>query len=341
MDQVTLSKYLGGDEAHTHLVKGLDVALARRVRREINKGITETNTKKLLPPKQTEKSTVIMVRDANEARELLQNVKIESISSELGQQILRCLKRSHLPSLDLSKVTVPASPAGLAIQRSTLTFSTLGDPRDRNRAWELPLESMQASVSKAAHGVSSNTEAVGATSLDSALLHQIQCAFGRHTTSIEDIHGRSSDDNGQTYSHLADNGGDDEDEEDIFDEDDDYAPPTQAGSKRPISYGKCSEDSQSQGIGQSIFSGLTAPRLPQSTPAASSRPVSEERAVSKHKVISRDVLGAMSQALKNEPKEGISITSYSGGYGEEMDVDFDVGFDADEGDDTRGKSERK
>jgi IK cytokine len=97
MDQVTLSKYLGGDEAHTHLVKGLDVALARRVRREINKGITETNTKKLLPAKQTEKSTVIMVRDANEARELLQNVKIESISSELGQQILRCLKRSHLP----------------------------------------------------------------------------------------------------------------------------------------------------------------------------------------------------------------------------------------------------
>jgi IK cytokine len=37
MDQVTISKYLGGDEEHTHLVKGLDVALARRVRREMDK----------------------------------------------------------------------------------------------------------------------------------------------------------------------------------------------------------------------------------------------------------------------------------------------------------------
>ena len=32
LDQAEISKYLGGDEAHTHLVKGLDVALARSVR---------------------------------------------------------------------------------------------------------------------------------------------------------------------------------------------------------------------------------------------------------------------------------------------------------------------
>ena len=32
--QAELSKFLGGDEQHTHLVKGLDVALASKIRRE-------------------------------------------------------------------------------------------------------------------------------------------------------------------------------------------------------------------------------------------------------------------------------------------------------------------
>ena len=41
LDATELSKYLGGDEAHTHLVKGLDVALARSVRKEITSQTSE------------------------------------------------------------------------------------------------------------------------------------------------------------------------------------------------------------------------------------------------------------------------------------------------------------
>ena len=94
MDQVTLTKYLGGDEAHTHLVKGLDVALARRVKREMDMETTETETTAVLPSttRQAQKSTVV-VRDATEARSLLQNIKPETITSELGRQMLSHMKQ--------------------------------------------------------------------------------------------------------------------------------------------------------------------------------------------------------------------------------------------------------
>jgi hypothetical protein len=43
MDQVTISKYPGGDEEHTNLVKSLDVALARWVKREMDKETSNWN----------------------------------------------------------------------------------------------------------------------------------------------------------------------------------------------------------------------------------------------------------------------------------------------------------
>lgn len=334
MDQVTISKYLGGDEAHTHLVKGLDVALARRVKREMDMEMSETETTAVLPltTKQAQKKSTVVVRDATEARLLLQNIKPESVTSELGRQMLSHLKQVHLlQPRNVSKVAVGTSPAGLAIQRSTLTFSTLGDLHDRNRAWELPLESLQASVSKKELDASSNTEPMqGATLLDKTLLYQIKCAFERDTTNAQD-----------KASGGTEKEGEESDNEDIFDADDAYTPPTQTESKRPLS---SHEDNQSKAKGESIFAGLTAPKLQQPTPVAISSPfVTQKHPAAKQKVIDRDVLGSTTMVPKSKlPKMGVSIASYEGGYGEEMDVDFDGRFAAeDEGDGEQKKGKRK
>jgi hypothetical protein len=121
------------------------------------KQATETESAALpLTTRQAQMSTVV-VRDATDARLLLQNIKPES---EPGRQTLSHLKQVHLLSKDVSKVTVRTSPTGLAIQRSTLTFSTHGNPHDRNRAWELPLESLQASATNKDLDASSNAEMV-------------------------------------------------------------------------------------------------------------------------------------------------------------------------------------
>ena len=76
MEQVTISKYLGGDEAHIHLVKGLDVALARRVKREMDKESNETDRTSLptTTEQQAERKSAVVVEDADKAHVLLQNI---------------------------------------------------------------------------------------------------------------------------------------------------------------------------------------------------------------------------------------------------------------------------
>jgi hypothetical protein len=329
MDQVAISKYLGGDEEHTHLVKGLDVALARRVRREMDKGTTETESAALPSTTRQEQMSTVVVRDATEARLLLQNIKPQS---ELGRQMLSHLKQVHLLSKDVSKVTVRTSPAGLAIQRSTITFSTHGNPHDRNRAWELPLESLQAFATNKDLDASSNAETVkGATLLDSTLLYQIKCAFEHHTTNRHD---KSIDGTEQNFTCSAEKGRDeDDDEEDIFDDaDGQYMPPAKTESNVPESIALKAKD-------KSIFDGLTAPKVSHSTPATTSSHLMTEK---RQKVISRDVLGLSTMVPKSKPPNmGISIASYEGGYGEEMDVDFDGRFAAEDEDSVGKKGKKK
>jgi hypothetical protein len=290
----------------------------------MDKGTATTST--TLTTRQAQMSTVV-VRDATEARLLLQNIKPES---ELGRQLLNNSKQVHLLSKDVSKVTYRTSPAGLAIQRSTLTFSTHGNSHYRNRACELPIESLQTSASNKDLDASSNAETVkGATLLDSTLLHQIKFAFERHTGSKQD---KAIDGTEQSFTCSAEKGGDDDDdEEDIFDDaDGGYMPPAKTGSH-------VRESIPLKAKSESIFDGLTAPKVPHSTPAtASSHSMTEKR----QQVISCDVLCSSTMVPKRRPlKMGVSIASYKGGYGEEMDVDFDGRFAAE--DEDSGKEGKK
>jgi len=334
MDQVTMSQYLGGDEAHTHLVKGLDVALARRVKREMDK---ETNETGLEPashssPTAQVKKSLALVRNEDEARILLQRTKPESVSSELGRQMLSHMKSRHLPSSrDLPELTVRRSPAGYAIQRSILTFATTGDPRDRSRAWELPLESMHA-ASKPDLDVS-ETKKNGAITLDATLVTHILRAFSDIAST-----GRQ-DATGEATSKICDvreteEEHEEKEDDDIFDDVDDYVPPTQPEKGSAVS------ESRAKATSGSIFAGLTAPKSPQPPSTVSSLP---QPAVGQkeHKVLSRDVLGSMLSDRPSKPQMGVSIASYDGGYGEEMDVDFDGRFAAEDDGECGGKKKRK
>jgi hypothetical protein len=148
--------------------------------------------------------------------------------------------------------------------------------------------------------------------LDSTLLYQIKCAFERHTTNRQD---KAIDGTEQNFTCSAEKGGEeDDDEEDIFDDlDGEYMPPAKTGSNVLESIALKAED-------KSIFDGLTAPKVSQSTPATTSSHLMTEK---RQKVISRDVLGSSTMVSKRKPpKMGVLIASYDSGYGEEMDVDF-------------------
>lgn len=344
MDEVTISKYLGGDEEHTHLVKGLDVALARRVKREMDKETMNSDLERIekakanVPIREETTKTIVVVKDADEARAFLQCTSSDSVSSELGRQMLSHMKRVYLPPRKLSDVAVQKSSAGFAIQRTSLTFSTSGNPRDRTRAWELPLESMQAS-SQADRDVPTGMN--GAISLDKTLLQHMQRAFSENSSTSE----RSDSKMGvKTLGNSATSGKkeqvNEEDEDDIFDDVDDYVAPTQPKSNADVN----GNGGQSKVARNSIFGGLTVSKP---TQERSTHSLVEKAAVSasKHKVISRDVLGTTgsrpttTSSSTSKAQMGVSVSSYEGGYGEELDVDFDGRFAVD--DDEDGDSGKK
>lgn len=337
MDQVTMSKYLGGDETHTHLVKGLDVALARRVKREMSDK-QETQLQRTSDPEEDKhpvpiesKKPIVAVRNTDEALVLLQRATTSSVPSELGRQMLSHLKETYLPPRKLSEVAVQKSPAGYAIEKTTLTFSTNSDPLNRNRAWEIPLESMQASSKGDTDGTGTN----GAISFDRTLVMQMKCAFSESTDRAERGEDASTKATGQSNQTESE-------DDDIFDDVGAYVAP----SSQPKGNNDDRKEYQSKGKNTSIFDGLTVSEPPpQSTSSsAAARSLTQtgtQGSPGNKNVITRDVLGgAMSAASSKQARTGVSISSYSGGYGEEMDVDFDGRF-APEDDEEGGKKKRR
>jgi hypothetical protein len=163
--------------------------------------------------------------------------------------------------------------------------------------------------------------------LDSTLLYQIKCAFERHTTNRQD---KAIDGTEENLTCSAEKEGEeDDDEEDIFDDaDGQYMPPAKTGSNVRESIALKAKD-------KSIFDGLTAPKVSHSTPATTSSHLMTEK---RQKVISRDVLGSSTMVSKRKPpKMGVLIASYDSGYGEEMDVDVDGHFAAEDSVGKKGK----
>lgn len=206
-----MTKFLGGDEAHTHLVRGLDVTLARKIKREMKEQEKKRTEKRraallrrgqpllLLSSVQTDhdldeivsdtladtKAQDIMdeesviIESASQAKEKIKQWTGDDVATSLGREMLAFLKQQYLPqqpiSTNHSQLTV--GPAGLAIQRSYYTFSCLGHPGDVRNSWEVPDEHTSMDM----HNVSGDAEIGGGGVLsDPSLLHKIHQAFDRY-----------------------------------------------------------------------------------------------------------------------------------------------------------------
>lgn len=148
-----MNQYLGGDEAYTHLVKGLDKALAEKVRRdEVGKpslsGRQQEDDIDLdqIMEEATAKSKASKLSKTDAHANTLENLEGKSYSA-LGTGMIDYLRHikeqqqmQQTLNTSLRHRNVQPSQAGEAILRSTLLFSTTANIHDRLRSWELPKE---------------------------------------------------------------------------------------------------------------------------------------------------------------------------------------------------------
>ena len=145
-----MSKFLGGDESHTHLVKGLDISLANKVRREMEATRNEVSSDyQPLPVVSTLRRTISY--DSNMSVEqaiTIINRANSSLSAQLDlQNLVRYLKVAFADNVTSKAVRIGFQPSsnvsasGLQIQRSNLSFSINDNLYDRSKLWETPIES--------------------------------------------------------------------------------------------------------------------------------------------------------------------------------------------------------
>ncbi|EEC49427.1 predicted protein [Phaeodactylum tricornutum CCAP 1055/1] len=134
-DPAALVKSLD-DESRAQFVKGLDVSLARSNKERIgNTDLTTDHAKDSL-------DTSNKFPSADVAQAWILSTTDDATTTSLGRDMLTYLKSMH------REVEIPMEPtsAGLSIQRSSLTFSLDGDPKNADRAWECPKQQTFARV---------------------------------------------------------------------------------------------------------------------------------------------------------------------------------------------------
>ncbi len=198
-----MSKYLGGDEAYTHLVKGLDKALAEKVRREEmgggGEGLGGGGEPSISPNQQQDIDLDQIMEDATAAKAKaardsdsnvmsVDNCKVKNPSA-LSNGMLSYIKNveerkrkqksgmlsiSSTGASSLSSLGVQSSSAGQSILRSTLLFSTIANIQDRKCSWELPKETLMSMAQyERLHGNRIST----CTPLDQNLILKINSVF--------------------------------------------------------------------------------------------------------------------------------------------------------------------
>ena len=319
-NETELSKYLGGDEAHTHLVKGLDVALARKVKREMGRSIDQNTDMASVRQEATEddsgeESTATPMTE-REARHFLERHSPGSFKSILGRGMFLHLRNAFVKGAKLA-TNVNSTQVGRSLQRSSLLFSTNGDPRDRIRAWEIPQETIAAKEENTFNN----------SLMHKPLLEKIKAAFSQQQavtwTSHSAREGVSDDGKGglkegqETTPKSTPLKDDDGSDDDIFANAGDYVPPTaQNKTGEGAATGR-----EEYGKGK-IFDGLVVAEAKQNESINQTTQNPPRLAIS---------------AKPRAPKQ-VTLSTYEGGYGEEMDVDFEGRFE-DEGNSKRDRAD--
>jgi hypothetical protein len=303
-----MTKYLGGDEAHTHLVKGLDVTLARRVKREMGKLIDQhtdldTVLKKASAKKTEEVPVSSIIETASEGKKKIQQLTLEDMKSSLGRGMLDFLQQSYLKQPSGGRLKV--GPAGLAIQASSITFSCLGHPGDIRKAWEVP-EEHTSMVTQSDEGDN------GGLFSDPDLLVKIKEAFEAASRPVM-LPTMQPDTRPSTTApeKRKTNAEEEDSDDDIFADAGAYVPTSAAPSTGAAAATK-----------GSTFSGL----LPQQQEEEQPRDF--------------DIIAKLMQKAKAQPatNEGGDFSQYDGDYGEDgMDVDFAGQLEDGDEDDSKKK----
>lgn len=383
--QAELSKYLGGDEEHTHLVKGLDKALAEKVRREeMGGGDKESGDLDQLLENAYAKKQGQLVK---EAREDWQTAKPKT---ELGKSVLSYLlqkksSESATPSTTLQMNSNPMIQK--SIQRSMVTFSLESDVRLRKDAWEVPEISMRAfgtqdydsSYRKMTplnhHMIMTISRKLeeGRNRAKDRNKYNVADGEGKNASKSDNITSAGGADSKPNLEASPDkdaNGNaeasrkqlDDSSDHDIFKNVGSYvpsyamlpkSPEPEAATKSSDSavesngkHGATTDDHSTNNHNptkdehkkQSVFDNLLPETVP-NQPAHNPRQQQKSRlrlnqqnsSPRKKDVIDRDIFGGHQNDVLQLSKrrgptsaamEGVSLSAYQGGYGEEMDVDF-------------------
>lgn len=181
-----MSKYLGGDESYTHLVKGLDKSLADKVRREVRGH--QGKDKNDVDIDNLDLDEVMEEAKAQKARKKIKSEKKDPIDATIREK-----KSSKIPCVSsmaryIENVTkkqlsgevvsgfAPNNDSSTAVQslhRSMLTFSLKQNHHDlREYGWELPKVSIAAMNGRLVNN--SDTVSPSCTPLDRNLILKIK-----------------------------------------------------------------------------------------------------------------------------------------------------------------------
>ena len=312
---------LSRDEEHTHLVKGLDKALADKVRREVHG--TQDDLDKLLEDGSR--------RNESERR-------ASAPRTALGKSMQKYLSRKEEAAKELRSQSggilhqqyTANQSAQASTRRSILTFSLDADVRQFSKAWEAPKAVVQSSFSVSG-GSSLQAKEINMKPLNKHLIttigNKLRVVGKKPLSSFanENKEERTKDDNGS-----------DDSDDDIF-SDDGSLPSTSTskkgeGRKEPSTKKDDSPTKKDEPRQKSsIFDHL----LPENDSTATQKLTLAKHAPredSKKRVIDRDVFGAGEERLnvmaekrrgpKTAKSDGVSLSTYVSGYGEELDTDF-------------------
>lgn len=320
VDDAEMTKYLGGDEAHTHLVKGLDVVLSRRVKREMGKLADDDLDTVLQQQQQQQQAQTSKPAEDESLKRPIEDWTPQDTKTDLGKDLLAFVHQSSRTTAPRSRLQV--SPAGLALQQSSFAFSCLAHPGDRQRAWEVPLMEQTST--------SNNKDDSDGWFPDLNLLDRVKASFEarRQTAAQEEtkkaasaLSVKKAESASQQQQQPVTTGEDSSDDDDIFADAGDYVPTTAEPKKKAAATKK----------GGSLFSGLRR----------ADSPVEQEE---EERDLGMDLLAKISRKAQLQPnnKGGGDFSNFSGAYGDDViDADFAGQMEDDEDDGKDGKKKKK
>jgi len=335
-DLEQISKYLGGDDAHTHLVKGLDLTLAQRA----SAGKKENAGSKLKGTTSDKVEAPVFAKNAKQVKALLEANSVTAVS-DLGHDILDYLRSYHLPNQNGAAGSTYVTSSGLAVQRSTLTFSLQAAPGNFLCSWEIPKEQTYAT--------SDNRAFKKASPLGIDLLDRIEKVLSKRLPMMEQISSTPSVPSTSRADTEPNSGEEaDSDDDDIFGNVGDYVAVEEApNDDGPTTNG--ASDHRPETATGSVFETTAL----FSVATSSSRPVAETKEDNGSiDLDSQDGSSEEPATRDAQPTSSVRLVGFSSapdtvcGYGDDMDMDFDGMAEdratiGDASEDTKSKKKRK